>query len=165
MSRPSELVVAAVLALFLALCATLVSSLAVASTPPGRDPKFSLDLAHVHFPGPLGVEMWVAQRARPIGAVLLAGSLLALAASVELLRLRSWARPMLEGLAWFALAFILALRLLRTASRLFRLSDSAAEAALFIAFGVLGFLILAVPFAGLIYLLRRRVVREALASV
>ena len=164
MNRPPELIVAAVLALFLALCASLVSSMAVAATPRDNDPKMPLDLDQLQFPGPMGVEIWVARKARPIGVVLLAGSLLGLVAAVELLRLRSWARPSLEGLAWFALACILALRSLRTASRLFRLSDSPAEAALIIAWSVLGFLILAVPFAGLIYLLRRRVVREALTS-
>jgi hypothetical protein len=59
---------------------------------------------------------------------------------------------------------MLALRALRIACRLFRLTDSPAEAALIIAWGVFRFLVLALPFVCLLYLVRRPVVRETLAS-
>lgn len=165
MNRPPELIVAVILAIFLALCAALVSWTAVAAAPADQDPWRRSMMDQAHFPGPVAAEMWVAWNARPIGGVLLAGSLLGLIASVQLLRLRPWARPILEGLAWFALAFLLGLRSLRITSRLFMLPAPPTEAALIIARGVLGVLIYALPFVGLIYLLRRSAVRETLARI
>lgn len=165
MNRTPELIVAAALAILLALCAIFVSSTAVALTPPDKDPAVRSILDQVRFPGPMQVEMWVYRRVRPIGVVLLVASLLALIASIELLRLRSWARQVLEFLAWFALVCILALQLLKIASRLFRLADSPAEAVLIIGMGGLVIVVLAFPLLGLIFLLRSRGVRKALAIV
>lgn len=163
MNRTPELIMAALLAIFLALCAIAVSATAVATTPLDKNPAIRSILDQVRFPGPMQVEMWVYRKTRPIGVVLLVASFLGLIASVELLRLRSWARLVLEFLAWFALTYILALQLLRIASRLSRLADSPAEAVLIVASGGLAFVFLALPLAGLIFLLRSRGVRKSLA--
>jgi hypothetical protein len=152
------------LAGFLALWAIAMSSAAVASSPPDMDPVTRSILEQVHFPVPMKIELWLMQNSLPIGIVLLAASLLGLIASVQLLRLRSWARPLLERLSWFAIVWILALRSLRVASQLVRLRDSPVEPMLILAQGSLLFVIFALPFAVLIFLLRSRGVRESLVA-
>ncbi|HEY2290855.1 MAG TPA: hypothetical protein VGM86_09160 [Thermoanaerobaculia bacterium] len=153
MNRPPELVAAVILAIFLALFTALMSSMAIATAHVDKDPRTRSIMDPIQLSGPAAIVLWMGRRALLIGIARLAWALVGIIVAVELLRLRSWARPALEGLAWLALAYMLALRSLWIALRLSLPAPSSGVTMLAVAFDGISFLIFVLPFAALIYLL------------